>query len=44
MRKLFLLLWITNLLYAGNTGKIAGFVFDKNSSEPLIGANVSNIF
>jgi len=40
MRKLFLLLWITNLLYAGNTGKIAGFVFDKNSSEPLIGANV----
>ena len=40
MKKLFLLLWVTNILFAGNTGKIAGFVFDKESGEPLVGANV----
>jgi len=29
-----------NWLFAGNTGKIAGFVKDKQTGEPLIGANV----
>ncbi|MFQ6674790.1 MAG: TonB-dependent receptor [Fidelibacterota bacterium] len=30
----------TTLLYGGNTGKIAGTVVDKETGEPLIGANV----
>lgn len=38
----FLALLILSLAvaYAGNTGKIAGKIIDKNSGEPLIGANV----
>lgn len=35
-----LLLFFTASLYAGTTGKIAGKIFDKNTGEPLIGANV----
>ena len=27
-------------LYAGDTGKLAGRITDKNSSEPLVGANI----
>ncbi len=36
---LLLCLW-TSLLLAGNTGKIAGRVTDKQTGEPLIGVNV----
>ncbi len=32
--------FLSNLLFAGTTGKIAGRVFDKNSGEPLIGTNI----
>lgn len=35
-----LLLFIGSVAYAGTTGKIAGKVVDKNSGEPLIGANI----
>ncbi len=35
-----LLLGLILFLLAGNTGKIAGIVKDKNTGEPLIGANV----
>ncbi len=41
MKKIFILFLLNSLLFAGNTGKIAGYVFDKNSGEPLIGANIS---
>lgn len=27
-------------LFSGNTGKIAGFIYDKGSNQPLIGANL----
>jgi outer membrane receptor protein involved in Fe transport len=38
---LFLGLFIlTNISFAGNTGKISGYVKDKQTGEPLIGANV----
>ncbi|MFH2032293.1 MAG: TonB-dependent receptor [Bacteroidota bacterium] len=36
---LFLFLFNNNA-FAGETGKIAGFVLDKNTGEPLIGANI----
>jgi len=34
------LLWVQSLL-AGTTGKISGYVTDKSTGEPLVGANVS---
>ncbi len=45
MKKLFLFILLlfllqAGILKAGNTGKIAGRVLDKNTGEPLIGANV----
>ena len=41
MKKLLLLLlMIQTCLFAGVTGKLVGKVIDKNSSEPLIGANI----
>ncbi len=27
-------------LYAGNTGKLAGTIYDKNTKDPLVGANI----
>ena len=30
----------TNMIFAGNTGKIFGLVTDKNSGEPLVGVNI----
>ena len=40
MKKVFLfLLIIQTYLFAGVTGKLVGRVFDKNTGEPLIGAN-----
>ncbi len=35
-----LILFFINILFAGNTGKIAGQVMDKSSGDPLIGVNV----
>ena len=35
-----MLLLLSTLTFAGNTGKIAGNVKDKQTGEPLIGANV----
>src|SRR5664280_463299 len=41
MKKLLLLLlMIQTCLFAGVTGKLVGKVIDKNTSEPLIGANI----
>lgn len=43
MQKIFILLSLlgfAGFLFAGNTGKIAGTVIDKNTGEPLVGANV----
>ncbi len=40
LRILLLLFFSVSLIWAGNTGKIAGRVLDKNTSEPLPGANV----
>jgi len=38
---LFLMIFIPlNLTYAGETGKISGFIKDKETNEPLLGANV----
>ena len=38
---ILLLILISNtLLIAGNTGKIAGIVTDKQTNEPLAGANI----
>ena len=39
-RILLLVLFVNGFLFAGNTGKIAGYVLDKNTGEPLVGANV----
>jgi len=33
-------LFITNYLFAGNTGKIVGTVVDKDNGEPLVAANI----
>ena len=44
LRKLYnftiITLLLSNLIYAGTTGKIAGRVVDNETGEPLIGANV----
>lgn len=41
MKKFFFIcLFITGLVYAGTTGKIAGKVTDTKTGEPLIGANI----
>ncbi len=37
---IIIFLILTSGLYAQTTGKIAGRVLDKNTNEPLIGANV----
>ena len=37
---ILMILALREMLYAGNTGKIAGKVSDKSSGEPLIGANI----
>ncbi len=39
MKTLLLLLLMAGVLYAGNTGKIAGKVIDKETGEPLVGCN-----
>ena len=42
MKRLLLLLpLVTSLTIAGTTGILEGYVFDKNSGEPLIGASVA---
>jgi hypothetical protein len=35
-----ILLFTANILFAGDTGKIAGIVVDKTTGEPLAGANI----
>lgn len=39
--KIIMILFVTNFsLFAGTTGKIAGKILDKETKEPLIGANI----
>lgn len=40
IKSLILILLFSGLLIAGQTGKIAGYVKDKSTGEPVIGANV----
>lgn len=41
MKKLFLLfLFIPFFVFAGTTGKLSGTIKDKQTGEPLIGANI----
>ena len=37
---LFLIIFISNTLFAGTTGKIAGRIIDKETGEPLPGVNI----
>ena len=39
-RYIILLIVMVHLLTAGTTGKLTGFISDKNSGEALIGCNV----
>jgi hypothetical protein len=34
-------MFLSMMLYAGNTGKISGFITDEQSGEPMIGVNIS---
>ena len=40
MLGLFSIILLTQLSYGGITGKISGFVVDKQNGEPLVGVNV----
>jgi len=40
LKKFFFLLFIPAILFAGNTGKIAGRVTDAQTGEPIVGVNV----
>ncbi|NOQ97631.1 MAG: TonB-dependent receptor plug domain-containing protein, partial [Calditrichae bacterium] len=40
INSIVLIFTLTNWVFAGNTGKIAGKIFDKQTGEPLAGANL----
>ena len=40
MKKLFLILFLPFFIYAGTTGKLSGTIKDKQTGEPLVGANI----